>query len=216
MRSNSLSQYSICFLFLMIGFLGILSPYSAKAQSVTMKCEWAWKWVWVWENEYNPVTRNTELHYVYRYRYVQDCVPTVTETRTIPLAPSGEIDQMWVDYDVHDKDIHGMRIHLKFNVSNLKDKKCSANVYFYYASGKPLKDSNGKFKTTDGNVAVHKDFIPTYVGSVYKDFQLFMPYDELDMATGNYSLKFDAQIHCSAVSFVATSKDHAFDYSRPK
>jgi hypothetical protein len=135
---------------------------------------------------------------------------------TNPLAPSGEIEKMWVDYDVHDKERHGMRIHLKFNVSNLKDMKCSANVYFYYASGKPLKDSNGKFKTTDGNVAVHEDFIPTYVDTVYKDFQLFMPYEELHMATRNYSLKFDAQIYCSAVGFVTTSKDQAFDYSRLK
>lgn len=77
MRSNRSTRFSNCFLFLVVGFLLLFSAFSAKAQSISTKCEWVWKWVWAWE--YNGATKQTEYQYVYRYIY--DCVPTVVETR---------------------------------------------------------------------------------------------------------------------------------------
>jgi hypothetical protein len=87
MRRNVLAKFPKSFLLLAVGFLLFFSPFSGKAQTVSEKCEYVWKWVWVWENE--PVTRYngatgrydtyTELQYVYRYRYVYDCMPVVVE-----------------------------------------------------------------------------------------------------------------------------------------
>jgi hypothetical protein len=188
---------------------------SVQAQNTSNQCKYRWKWVWVWEWEYNGATARTEYQYVYRYRYVYDCLPEPMEILIDSLTPKGDIQKIWVDYNTRNKEILGMRIHLTFDVSNLKDSKCSATAYFYYASGDPLKDLNRKFRTTNGNVAVHDDFKPPYVNAVYKDFQLFMPYDELHMATGKSNLKFDAKLWCPGVGFLA-SKEYLFDYSRPK
>ena len=220
-------------MFLAVGFLLLFSPFSSKAQSVSEKCEYVWKWVWVWENE--PVTRYngatgrydtyTELQYVYRYRYVLDCVPVVTDTKSTvssrkaasnELAPGGEFEKIWVDHSVTENQKKGMRIHAKFDARNLKGKVCRVNAYFYFASGKALKDFNDKFDTTNGNVAVNEEFTPKYASSTFNDFQLFMPYSELHMEAGEHDLKFVLKISCGDLGFLAESEDYKFSYSRPK
>jgi hypothetical protein len=233
MRSSLLAKFSKGFLFLAIGFLMLCSPFSVKAQGVSEKCDWVWKWVWVWEPEpvtrYNGATNRyetySELQYVYRYRYVYDCALVVTEPKSATsssknsineLVPSGEFEKVWVDHSVYENQKKGMRIHAKFDVRNLKAKECRVNAYFYYASGKPLKDFNDKFSTTNGNVAMHEEFTPSYKSSTFKDFQLFMPYSELDRAAGEYKLKFVLKLSCEGLGFLAESEDYEFSYSRPK
>ena len=82
-------------------------------------------------------------------------------------------------------------------------------------NGKPLKDSNDKFSTTGGNAAIHGDFTPTYQGSAYTDFQLFMPYDELHISRGKFDLKFVVKFSCEGDE-EAESEDYEFEYTRPK
>src|SRR5215213_10229009 len=102
----------LSFLFLLICFLMLFSPCLCKAQSISTECGWMWKWVSVLENEYNGSTGRYELRSVYRYVY--DCAPTLTQSSTNELAPSGEIQNIRVDYDVYDGQTQGMRIHIKF------------------------------------------------------------------------------------------------------
>jgi len=68
-------------LFLVVSFLMLFSPSVGKAQNNSTGCkyQWMWKWVWVWGNERNEATGRYELQYVQRYKYVYDCVPTVTQ-----------------------------------------------------------------------------------------------------------------------------------------
>lgn len=233
MRGNVLAKFSKSCLFLAIGFLMLCSPLSIKAQSVSEKCEYVWKWVWVWENEtvtrYNGATGRydtyTELQYVYRYRYVYDCVPVVTDTKPTTssnkaasnkLAPSGEFEKIWADHSIYEHKEKGIRIHAKFDARNLKGKECRVNAYFYFASGKALKDFNEKFKTTNGNVAMNKEFTPSYASSTFNDFQLFMPYSELHMEAGEHNLKFVLKLSCEGLGFLAESEDYEFSYSRLK
>jgi hypothetical protein len=121
-----------------------------------------------------------------------------------------------VDHSVYEDEEKGMRIHAKFDARNLKGKECRVNAYFYYSSGKPLKDSNGKFKTTDGNVATHEKFTPSYASSTFNDFKIFMPYSELHTETGKYDLKFVLKLSCEGLGFLAESEDYKFSFSRPK
>ena len=87
-----------------------------------------------------------------------------------------------------------MRLHLNFTVYDLKSTLCQLRISFQDANGNPLKDKNQRFYTTGGFVAVFKDMTPAYNPAVYSDFQVFMPYAELDLPTGNYSLKMDADV----------------------
>lgn len=97
-------------------------------------------------------------------------------------SPYGEITKIWVDYNVYNGgEEKGMMIHVAFNVNNMLGKEGMVCAYFYFSDGTALTDTNGRYETTDGNVAVGKDFAPSYENSIYNDFHLFMPYSELHL-----------------------------------
>ncbi|MBK7408156.1 MAG: hypothetical protein IPJ40_08895 [Saprospirales bacterium] len=116
------------------------------------------------------------------------------EYELAPPAPSALFRKMWVDFDVYEGIQKGMRIHLQFNLKNLKGHPCRAVVGFYGDSGLPLLDYNGLYNTIDGKVSVRTDFSPQYDSSDFHDFILFMPYDELHLSPGNHSLVLDANL----------------------
>jgi hypothetical protein len=120
--------------------------------------------------------------------------------------PKGEIENISVDHNVWQGGYIGMLIHVKFTVDNFQGVDCGAAAYFYFSSGKALKDFNGAYRTDDGNVSVGTDFRPGYVHSTYEDLRLFIPYDELHLASGRYDLKFNVKLYEKNGNFFATSE----------
>lgn len=87
----------------------------------------------------------------------------------------------------------GMRIHANFTVKYGYDVSCRLIAYFYYddSDNTPLKSANAKYRTKEGNVSASVYFKPAYDPAVYKDYQVFVPYDALNMESGEeYDLKF--------------------------
>ena len=119
----------------------------------------------------------------------------IPETTPSSSRPTATIGAIWVDHDVEQDGLNGMLIHVPFVVNNLQGVEANLDIYFYDDTGTPLTDQNGMYAATDGSVAVRKTFTPSYPGSRYKDFTLFMPYDELDLPTGKYALQFIANIY---------------------
>ncbi len=115
-------------------------------------------------------------------------------TSAIKAQPSATFDRMWVDYNVKEGNLSGMKIHVKFTANSLKATDCQLRVKFYYDEEKPLKDNNKKFYTTNGDIIVYKDLKPGFDPAEFSDFQLFMPYDELDLSFGEYKLKMDVDL----------------------
>ena len=104
------------------------------------------------------------------------------------------IQNIWVDHNVHENGLKGIRIHVKFNVNNMKGKTGQVAAYFYFQEGKPLKDLDRNYRSSDGQVSVSEDFTPGYQGTLYNDFTMFIPYDQLHMNNGEYDLKFEVLI----------------------
>ena len=79
-----------------------------------------------------------------------------------------------------------------------------------------MKDANGRYNTTIGDVSTSGNFQPGYVNSVYNDFKLFIPYKELHMARGKHNLKFRIKIFNSGTwNALSDSSDWVhFTYSR--
>ena len=98
------------------------------------------------------------------------------------VTPTAEIEDIWVDHNVYEDGVKGMRIHIKMNVHNFRNKSGRATVYFYDNNGNALVDRNNSYDTTDGKVAVGKNFTPGYDNTVYEDFKIFMPYNELHIS----------------------------------
>lgn len=87
----------------------------------------------------------------------------------------------------------GMRVHATFTVKYGYDVSCRLIAYFYYddSDNTPLKSANAKYRTKEGNVSASVYFKPAYDPAVYKDYQMFIPYDALNMESGEeYDLKF--------------------------
>lgn len=112
---------------------------------------------------------------------------------------SAKINRIWVDHNVYEDGIKGMRIHINMNAYNLKSKQCRASAYFYTDSGTALTDRNDNYHTTDGKVSCGKNFKPGYDNTIYEDFTIFMPYYELHIYTkGSY--KFHVSLWDKSVS----------------
>jgi hypothetical protein len=87
----------------------------------------------------------------------------------------------------------GMRVHANFTVKYALDTPCMMIAYFYYddADSTPLVSGDANYRTKNGKVSSSVNFTPAYDPAVYKDLQLFMPYDALNMESGEtYDLKF--------------------------
>src|ERR1043165_115995 len=109
---------------------------------------------------------------------------SATSTEIPRLAsPHATFDKLWVDYDVYDNGVKGMKIHVKFTAYEMLNMDAYLAIYFQYDDelGGYLKDKNSKFNSSAGEVAVYTSIKPQYDPAVYNDLSVFMPYDELDL-----------------------------------
>lgn len=137
----------------------------------------------------------------------------VDDTPPNPNA-TAEVEETWVDHSVYENDVKGMRIHVRFSINGSKGEPCTATIYFYFQSGKALKDFNGRYKTVGGNVSAYEKFTPRFENSEYADFQIFMPYAELHMETGEFELKYLVEIHNKNGRSLGESKYYPFTFTR--
>ncbi len=113
--------------------------------------------------------------------------------------PSVIIENIWVVHNVLENPYNiysrkGMQIHLKFSVKEMLNKRGNCAVWFYFSDGTKLKDYNGYYSTTDGQVSTSSNFAPNYENCIFNDFMIFMPYEELHLTQGYHNLKFDIGI----------------------
>ena len=103
---------------------------------------------------------------------------------------TGQIENVTVEHNVYEDGIKGMKIHLKFLVQQMKGIQGRCVAYMYYENGTPLKDTNGSYRTTDGQCSFGKDFTPIYDSSTFNDFEIFVPLNELEVEKGKHNMKF--------------------------
>ncbi len=130
--------------------------------------------------------------------------------------PSATFQRTWVDYDVTESGKKGMRIHTAFKVFGMKGVGSYLQIKFQKRDGTPLMDNNSEFDHEDGSVAVFGTLKPGYEPTVYEDFDIFMPYDELDLTTaGNYQLRMDIDVIKEAGDLVEHLTFYNFDFTQP-
>lgn len=95
-----------------------------------------------------------------------------------------------VEHNQREGNQRGLRLVADFHTVGVKDRPCQVAVYVQYADGKPMLDRNGRYRAGDGTVAVFRDVAPGYDSARYRDFALFLPYDELHLAEpGEHKLR---------------------------
>lgn len=136
-------------------------------------------------------------------------------TQAAGQVSSATINRIWVDHNTYNWGQIGMTIHIDFVVNGLKNHTIWPIAYFYYSNGDKLKDYDGRYCTTDGQVSVGDTSNANYDGTHWSDFTLFMPYAQLHMAPGSYSLQFDIEIHDKTTGkSLVSSKKQGFTFTR--
>ncbi len=131
--------------------------------------------------------------------------------------PKATFDKIWVDYDITEENQKGMRIHLKFTATGMKNMDAYVAIYFEYNDevGGYVKDKNQKYNSTEGDAALYKSIKPAYDPADYNDLQLFMPYSELDLEPGEYDISMDIKVIYKAGGVLSFLTKYDFEYSKP-
>ena len=131
--------------------------------------------------------------------------------------PSVTFDSIWVNYDITEDGVRGMKIHLKFTAYGMKNMDAFIAVYFTYNDEMAgvLKDKNNKFVSPEGDVALYKSLKPGYDPAIYNDFVLFMPYNELDQEPGEYDLTMDVKLIYKAGGMIDQLTFYDFEFTKP-
>ncbi len=141
--------------------------------------------------------------------------PPVVTVATRLGASSARINDIWVDYDVVQLGLDGMLIHVSFEIDGLENVPCAIGAYFYTEAGERLNDQNGEYASEGNQVIAYQNFTPVYPSAQFDDFELFLPYDELELPNGDYDLKFLISIWDMAmVEEVVSSPYYSFTYSQ--
>lgn len=131
------------------------------------------------------------------------------------LKPSATFHKMWVDYDITEGGVIGMRIHVKFTTYDMKGVDSYVAIFFEDDWGDRLRDNNKKFYSSGGDVAFYKSIKPEYDPADYNDLQMFMPYGELDLQPGNYDLAMEVKLIYANGDPIQLLTFYDFEYTKP-
>jgi len=111
---------------------------------------------------------------------------------TAPSSPESNalVHNSWVEHNVFENNQTGMRLHTHFEVRNMKDRNVNVVAYFFFDDGTTVRDFDGYYTSADGQVSVGLSSTAIYDHSIWNDYAIFMPYDQLHMGTARFDLKY--------------------------
>jgi len=140
--------------------------------------------------------------------------PKPSESTKSTTDARAKFEKIWVDYNVTDEGEKGMRIHVKFEVFNLKEVDSKVIVYFQKEDGSEVRNSSTPYSTNDGRVAAVKEIKPGFDDTVYKDLDIFIPYTALGLSKGKYNLKMDADLTQDDETLIQHLGYHEFEFEQ--
>lgn len=97
---------------------------------------------------------------------------------------------------------------------NLKGKKFATTAYIDRPKYQGIKAKDNRYSLSNGNVAVTRDFTPTWDHTNYNDYTLFFPYSSFELAPGKNTY------YCRVFAFyngssIGNSQFESFDGTGP-
>ena len=120
--------------------------------------------------------------------------------------PSAEVNRVWVEHNVERTGYNSvfnpyfgwqqvpytyyvMRIHVDFDVENMKGKTIRVCAFFYDEDGDKMRASNNNYRTSDGQVTVQDKATPRYESSNYSDFTMEIPYSAITKGKNKFVIQ---------------------------
>jgi len=126
---------------------------------------------------------------------------------------SAVVNRVWVDYDVFENKRKGMRIHINFEVTGLKGVDSKLAVRVQKENGDFLM-TDSSYSNSEGQLQVEFAMKPGYPTSVYKDADVFLPYDEIILRKGVWNLSLDIDLNYDDGELIEHLNSHDFEFTR--
>ncbi|HEY0460271.1 MAG TPA: hypothetical protein VGC97_14120 [Pyrinomonadaceae bacterium] len=126
---------------------------------------------------------------------------------------TAKVSRVWVDYDVFENRRKGMRIHVNFEVTGLKDVDSKLTVRVRREDDSFLI-SRTSLANEEGQLEVSFSMKPGYPTSVYKDADIFLPYDEISLRKGDWNLKLDIDLNYENGDLIEHLAYHEFEFTK--
>ncbi len=132
-----------------------------------------------------------------------------------PDSVTAKVVRVWVDYNVTVDGKKGMRVHVNFEVTGLKgvDSKLTARVQ--KTNGDYLLSRNSLYSNDDGELEANFSMKPGYETTVYKDADLFLPYNEIKITKGVWDLKLDIDLNYKDGDLIQHLQHYEFQFTQP-
>jgi hypothetical protein len=128
---------------------------------------------------------------------------------------SASVKKIRVDYDVTEGGRKGMRLHVNFEVIGLKgvDSKITARIQ--KESGDYLTSRSASFSNNSGQFETSFDMKPGYPTAVFEDATMFVPYNEINLRKGVWTLKLDVDLNYENGDLIQHLDFHEFEFTQP-
>lgn len=103
------------------------------------------------------------------------------------FSQSAKVNKVWLEHGTQKNGEKGMTIHADITVKGMKGKKIQGIAYFYNSEKKKLMGGVNGYKTRSGQVCASDYGTPSYEDSHYSDFDIFIPYNSLPLASGKHT-----------------------------
>lgn len=110
---------------------------------------------------------------------------------------------------------HGLSIFVDLSLCNVAGVDCAVGVYFSYATGQPIQDLNGVYRTYDNQVSTHVTLRPPTNEEIFRNVELWVPYEEIHVGPGLHDLVFYlAVIRESTGDLLASTGNYRWTFSQ--
>lgn len=126
-----------------------------------------------------------------------------------------KVTRVWVDYNVTEDSLRGMRIHVNFEVTGLKGVDSMVTARVQKTNSDYLLNSSSNLSNEDGQLQLKFEMKPGYDTTVYKDADMFLPYSAINVAKGKWDLKLDIDLNYEGGELIKHMYFHEFEFERP-
>lgn len=102
------------------------------------------------------------------------------------LGQEATINKVWVDSDVTKNQEKGIVVHTDFNVKGMLGKTIKYIVFFYDKDKNPISSESKGYRTTNNTLCAYSEDIATYENTRWKDYDLFIPYNVMNLELGTH------------------------------
>lgn len=113
---------------------------------------------------------------------------------TASAQKSATFEKIWLEHNVMYKGQKCLAIHVAVTANGMKDRKLTCTAYVDSPKGTAHKDTNGSYKSKDGQVAVSSTGKCPYYSTHWDSFVIYLPNDEIHPKSG----KNDYYVHVEA------------------